>query len=589
MRTVNARGLAVVLGLLLSSGALAGPHYVASKDWGNFIWLSQYLEAGKPYTFETTGLVGGAPDSVLHVLRDRNGWSQVAANDDCPGGGLRSCVTLTAPDSGYYIIWVRAYADGRGGTANLVRNGTVLLANQPFGGGTISMTWSAQDTFRVAGTTPAPNDYLLFLLRSTTDYLTHDDDSGPRYYPWLTASSSQTSGSERVVVGRYPGSTGPALFVHDDFVYWTPYVNNDIDRDGLSNGLEKLLWLNPERTDSDGDTVPDKLELLGNDGFSFSEWGVPGLRDLYVEVDWMEHPTDATLTRKPYPELVGDATNVFTQDSDSSIRLHAFIDSPLPWSEVVCFGACAGGANFDDLKRDHFSTANPERRPYFHYVVWGYRHTSASTCSSGLAEPIGNDAIISLACWANPSAAEQRGTFIHELGHNLSLSHNGNDTTNQYSAVHNSVMNYRYQFAGVTGTGRHTYSFGTNACAACSTSPKLKCAECRAGVFGCGGSGCDTCDCDVNEWGTLKLNFHDGDHGGDGAPPEGTRLASTFAPDDKGGPRKAVARVPYERPPATVLREQVRTRRAWLEARGQREGRDYRVTADGTRLYTICP
>lgn len=579
MKTAVAGRLAVVLALLMSGSALAGQHYVPSKDWGNFLWLSQYLEAGKSYTFETTGLAGSAPDSVLHVLRDRNGWSQVAANDDCPGGGVRSCVTFTAPDTGYYIIWVHAYADGRGGTANLVRNGTVLLTNQPFGGGTVPMTWSSGDTFRVAGTTPAPNDYMLFLLRTTTEYLAHDDDSGPRYYPWLSAANSQTAGSERVVVGRYPGSTGPALFVHDELVYWTPYVNNDIDRDGLSNGLEKLLGLNPERSDTDGDAVPDKLELLGNDGFSFSEWGVPALRDLYVEVDWMEHPTNPFLTRKPYAELVADTASVFTQDSDSGIRLHAFIDGPLPWSEVVCFDGCAGGTNFYDLKRDYFSSTSPERRPYFHYVVWGYRHTSNTTCSSGLAELLGNDAIISLGCWSSPTSAEQRGTFIHELGHNLALSHNGNDVVNQYSTVHNSVMNYRYQFSGVTGTGRHTYSFGTNACAACSSSPKAACADCRNGVGGCGWFGCDTCDCDVNEWGTLALDFSNDGDASDGAP----------APDDKGGPRKALARVPHAEPPAFLRREEVRTRKARLDARGLQEGRDYLVSADGMSLYTSCP
>jgi hypothetical protein len=231
------------------------------------------------------------------------------------------------------------------------------------------------------------------------------------------------------------------------------------------------------------------------------------------------------------------------------------------------------------LKRDYFSAANPERRPYFHYVVWGYRHSSNTTCSSGLAEMLGNDAIISLGCWSSPTSAEQRGTFIHELGHNLALSHNGNDVVNQYSNVHNSVMNYRYQFSGVTGTGRHTYSFGTNACAACSSSPKAACADCRNGVGGCGWFGCDTCDCDVNEWGTLALDFSSDGDASDGAP----------APDDKGGPRKALARVPHAEPPAFLRRQEVLARKARLEARGLQEGRDYLVSADGTSLYTSCP
>lgn len=590
MKTADARRLAVVLGLLVSGAALAGPHYVASRDWGNFIWVSQYLDAGQSYTFETNNLTGSAPDTVLHVLRDRGGWSQVAANDDCPGGSLRSCVTFTAPDSGYYYIWVHPYSDGKGGTASLYRNGTLLLTNNPFGGVPMPMTWTAYDTFRVAGTTPAGNDYMLFLLRSTTDYLTHDDDSGPKYYPALAAATSQNTGSERVVVGRYPGSTGPALFVHDVQLYWASATNtNDNDRDGLSNGLEQLIGLSANNKDTDGDTVPDGLELLGNDGFSFSEWGTPALRDLYVEIDWMEHPTNPYLTRKPYPELVADAAAVFTQDSDSSIRLHAFIDGALPWSEVVCFDGCSGGTDFYSLKQSSFSTYNPERRPYFHYAVWGYRHTNNTNCSSGLAELLGNDIIISLACWSDPTSAEQRGTFIHELGHNLSLSHNGNDVTNQYSNVHNSVMNYRYQFSGVAGTGRHTYSFGTNACAACESSPKAACADCRNGTFGCGWFGCGSCDCDVNEWGTLVLDDTLDPDYSDGASPQQVLLASTSSKKDKGAQTRPAVRVPHEEPPAAVLRERARTHKARLAAKGLQEGRDFRVSADGTRLYTTCP
>ena len=72
-----------LLVLLSPVAALAGPHYVASRDWGSFIWLSTYLDAGQSYTFETRDLAGTAPDTVLHVLRDRNGWSQVR---------LRSCI-----------------------------------------------------------------------------------------------------------------------------------------------------------------------------------------------------------------------------------------------------------------------------------------------------------------------------------------------------------------------------------------------------------------------------------------------------------------------------------------------------------------
>jgi hypothetical protein len=575
------------LALLVPAVALAVPHYVAPRDWGSFIWLSTYLDAGQSYTFETRDLAGSAPDTVLHVLRDRGGWSQVAVSDDC-AGTTRSCVTFTAPDSGYYRVWVRAYADGRGGTASVYRNGTLLVAHQPFGGVPISFAWKAKETFRASSTTPNAGDHLIFLLRSNTEYLQHDDDSGPKHYPRVIATSAQNGGGQRVVVGRYPGSSGTASFIHDEELWSNVFDDNDGDEDGLSDALEPLVGLNKDRADSDGDMVPDTLELFGNDGFSFSEWGSPTARDVYVEVDWMQHPTNPYLTRQPYAALVADAAAVFSRDS--GVRLHAFIDGALPWYEVVCFGACGGGVDFYTLKASGFSSSNPERRPYFHYAVWAHKHSSSTNCSSGRAEMLGNDIIISLGCWSSPSAAEQRGTFIHELGHNLALSHNGNDVTGQYSEVHNSVMNYRYQLTGVSGSGWHSYSYGSNGCAACGTSPKAACNECRNGFLGCGYPGCGSCDCDVNEWGSLALDFSDDGDASDGAGPvKGRTLLAGYAPDDKAGPARLEALVPHVERPAATRREAVRRKRERLLARGQVEGRDFHVSADGTVLYAECP
>ncbi|MFP2929875.1 hypothetical protein ACLESO_32715 [Pyxidicoccus sp. 3LG] len=569
--------------LLAPTVALAVPHYVGSRDWGSFIWMSMHLDAGQSYTFETRDLVGAAPDTVLHVLRDRVGvWSQVAVNDDC-AGTTRSCVTFTAPDSGYYRIWVRAYADGRGGTASLYRNGAPLVSNQPFGGVPLSFTWNQKDTFRATSTTPGAGDHLIVLLRSNTEYLQHDDDSGPKYYPRVVAASTQNGSGQRAVVGRYPGSSGTATFTHDDELWSTIFDDNDGDEDGISDALEPLLGMNPEEEDSDGDMVPDTLELFGNDGFSFAEWSSPTVRDLYVEVDWMQHPTNPYLTRQPYPGLVADATAVFAQDS--GIRLHAFIDGALPWSEVVCFGSCSGGVDFYSLKQTSFSQGNPERRPYFHYVMWANKHTSSTTCSSGKAELLGNDVIISMGCWTSPSAQEQRGTFIHELGHNLALDHNGNDVAGKYSVVHDSVMNYRYQLTGVSNSGWHSYSYGGNGCFSCDSSPKSECIECRDGFLGCGFPGCGSCDCDVNEWGTLELDFSDDGNANDGTS---RALLARYEPDDKGGPQRFQPRVPHQERPEAARREEVRRKRERLLARGQVEGRDFHVSADGTLLYAEC-
>lgn len=87
--------------------------------------------------------------------------------------------------------------------------------------------------------------------------------------------------------------------------------------------------------------------------------------------------------------------------------------------------------------------------------------------ATGIASVFGPDVIVSLGdnqfnCteqWVRLEAT----TIMHELGHNLSLNHGGNDTTN-YKPNYMSVMNYSYQVTGgmttlgSTGSAALTYS-----------------------------------------------------------------------------------------------------------------------------------
>lgn len=581
---------ALIAGLVIypSAAEASAPRYDGPKETTRFIYYADYLTAGQSYTYEAKDLTGTTPDTVLHVLRQNadGTYTQVAANDDCPGVGLSSCVTFTATATTLHRIWVRGYSTTKNGKANLYKNGVKVLDQQDFGGRVFLDTWAAGDTFRAPGSMNKTGlDTMLFLLSNNTTYVQHDDDSGPNLYPQLSASGASSTGSDRLVVGAYPGKlVGNAAVLHES-QNTGPIFGNDSDADGITNAMEDLIGGNDSDPDTDDDTIPDALELYGNNGWSFSEWGTYLGRDGFVEIDYMVHPTDPTKTRQPYANLPSDVATIFEEDSGGDVAMTVLIDGAVDWHEVTCFGGCSAfvtdGIDFYTVKSSNFSSSNPERQPYFHYTLWAWRHTDNSSGSSGLAEIWGNDLIVSLGGWSH-TQAQQRGTFIHELGHNLDLTHNGNGNNNgNNSTVHESVMNYRYQIPGLPGTGRHTYSDGGGGCATCTGSPKQACINYE--VLGqCGTIQGALCDCDLNEWGSIDLNFRAGTQL-DGADMFG---AQAPAADEK-------IRAPRGRAPREVEQPGVRSARvqqivAELEARGEERGRDFLVSGDGRHAYAVC-
>jgi hypothetical protein len=140
----------------------------------------------------------------------------------------------------------------------------------------------------------------------------------------------------------------------------------------------------------------------------------------------------------------------------------------------------AAGSDFGAIKATNFQSS---RDLVFHYAVFGDQYPSVPVGSSGLAEGCGqlacNDFFVTLgvgAGWSRQtvdadrdgfpdaagalmagtsalpvdgSIAEQAGSFIHELGHNLGLDHGGGDSIN-YKPNYLSVMNYLWQISGLT-------------------------------------------------------------------------------------------------------------------------------------------
>lgn len=196
-------------------------------------------------------------------------------------------------------------------------------------------------------------------------------------------------------------------------------------------------------------------------------------KDLFVEIDYMEG-------HKPNQESLGAVKQAF---ADKGIILHLQVDdkdSPRIFhSDFTRFpGANIRVLNgFDQLKTVFFGT-NSERmnggtvdpstwwtssgwiakKAIFHYALFTHAQL---TGSSGIAEELGNDMMISLGTFdgqiGNPD--QQAGTFMHELGHNLNLNHGGSwsDGVNckpQYL----SIMSYSRQFSDLVSDRSLDYS-----------------------------------------------------------------------------------------------------------------------------------
>ncbi len=84
-------------------------HEAGDQDWVKFT-----VTAGEVYTITTSNLDVGN-DTRLR-LYDTDGTTQLLENDNCPGGGLDSCINgWTAPGSGIYFVKVHYSDDSSGG------------------------------------------------------------------------------------------------------------------------------------------------------------------------------------------------------------------------------------------------------------------------------------------------------------------------------------------------------------------------------------------------------------------------------------------------------------------------------------------
>jgi hypothetical protein len=247
----------------------------------------------------------------------------------------------------------------------------------------------------------------------------------------------------------------------------------DTDGDGICDSYETNTGIyvsptntgtNPALADTDGDGVSDGDEVFGTAlGLNLPGMGANPLRkNIFLEYDWFDdnsepgsciahthRPTQAMLDRvsasfAASPVVNPDGTTGITMIHDYG-QGGVFTGGGFATHDANLVGG-VNSVDFQNVKAANFAA---NRRGIFHYVEMAHNYTS-SLGSSGQAELPGNDLIVTLGCFV--STNNVANTIMHELGHNLSLQHGGNESCN-WKPNYNSVMNYRFQFQGIDLSG----------------------------------------------------------------------------------------------------------------------------------------
>ncbi len=217
--------------------------------------------------------------------------------------------------------------------------------------------------------------------------------------------------------------------------------------------------------DSDGDALLDDWEINGYDANNDGTLEVdlptlgsdPFRADVYVEVDVMQglaNPPIAATATTPgafqAAQQMFAAAPVLNPFTDAGIRLTIDATGSIANTSTLHFGTIISGngtsTDFATIRNANFTAA---RDDIYHYAIWGDAlvggFSGVSDVDFGGSE-VGDDFLVSFDNFSNAfqTLRSQVETFVHELGHNLSLRHGG-VTHRQFNPQYWSAMSYTWQ------------------------------------------------------------------------------------------------------------------------------------------------
>jgi hypothetical protein len=315
---------------------------------------------------------------------------------------------------------------------------------------------------------------------------------------WASESSGIATGTEAEAnynIETAPEETGGSVHLHWD----NPFVgSNSYDesvpfgykssRSGGDGDNAEVTWVF-DCASTTGDGIPDDWKINGvsrdpGDGSGPQFIDLPamgatvGRPDIFIQIDWMADATHShAISNNAIKSVVDAFDNCPYVSRNGSVGINLHVDagpnSIMNFSTGQTWGGLsrarqltekallgtedASGAydwtEFDSIKKAAGGFMSTGRDGIFHYVISAHAMDSKGSSGKSRGMP-GSDFIISLAdcCGPAPTDLEQGGTLMHELGHNLGLHHGGGDDTN-YKPNYISVMNYSFQFIGLTRSG----------------------------------------------------------------------------------------------------------------------------------------